>query len=217
MANVGSLGEIDFYVRSGNGRNQILSFHDLTRNATASFTEHERNGGKPYLEYGGPGLDEISLIVEADAQYGVRPLEVQEKLHRYAEEGTPNILVIGGRKIGNNPFVITAISDTYKRFHTDGRPVAIAIQVTLKEYANQVAKVETIPAAVQIGSGIAASMTAVNTYYDTYIVVKGDCLWNIAKKYYGAGAQYTRIYNTNSDIIKNPNLIYPGQVLKIPK
>lgn len=215
MANVGSFGDVDFYVRSGNGKNQILSFHDLTRNSSANFAEHERNGGKPFLEYGGPGLDEVSLTVEADAQYQVRPLEVQEKLHRYAEDGTPNTLVVGGRKIGNSPFVITAISDVYKRHHTDGRPIAISMQLTLKEYANQVARIATIPQANRIaGSG---NMVAVKTYYDTYIVVKGDCLWNISKKYYGVGAQYTRIYNANTDIIKNPSLIYPGQVLKIPK
>ena len=50
----------------------------------------------------------------------------------------------------------------------------------------------------------------------TYTVVKGDCLWNIAKKFYGNGSQYTKIYNANTDKIKNPNLIYPGQVLVIP-
>lgn len=50
----------------------------------------------------------------------------------------------------------------------------------------------------------------------TYTVVKGDCLWNIAKKFYGNGSKYTVIYNANTDKIKNPNLIYPGQVLTIP-
>lgn len=50
----------------------------------------------------------------------------------------------------------------------------------------------------------------------TYTVVRGDCLWNIAKKFYGNGSQYTKIYNANRGKIKNPNLIYPGQVLTIP-
>lgn len=50
----------------------------------------------------------------------------------------------------------------------------------------------------------------------TYTVKKGDCLWNIAKKFYGNGAKYTKIYNANKSKIKNPNLIYPGQVLVIP-
>lgn len=50
----------------------------------------------------------------------------------------------------------------------------------------------------------------------TYTVKKGDCLWNIAKKYLGSGARYKEIYNLNKDKIKNPNLIYAGQVLKLP-
>jgi nucleoid-associated protein YgaU len=50
----------------------------------------------------------------------------------------------------------------------------------------------------------------------TYTVKKGDCLWNIAKKYYGNGSQYTKIVNANKSKIKNPSLIYPGWVLVIP-
>lgn len=51
----------------------------------------------------------------------------------------------------------------------------------------------------------------------TYTVVRGDCLWNIAKRFYGSGAKYIVIYNANKGVIGgNPNLIYPGQVLTIP-
>lgn len=50
----------------------------------------------------------------------------------------------------------------------------------------------------------------------TYTVQKGDCLWNIAKKFYGNGSKYTVIYNANKDKIKNPNSIRVGQVLTIP-
>lgn len=50
----------------------------------------------------------------------------------------------------------------------------------------------------------------------TYTVKKGDCLWNIAKKYYGNGKFYTKIYVANTKKIANPNLIYIGQVLVIP-
>lgn len=50
-----------------------------------------------------------------------------------------------------------------------------------------------------------------------YTVVKGDCLWNIAKRFYGNGSKYSIIYNANKRVIGgNPNLIYPGQVLTIP-
>lgn len=50
----------------------------------------------------------------------------------------------------------------------------------------------------------------------TYTVQRGDCLWNIAKKYLGNGSRWQEIYNLNKDKIKNPNLIYAGQVLTMP-
>lgn len=51
-----------------------------------------------------------------------------------------------------------------------------------------------------------------------YTVKKGDCLWNIAKKFYGKGSKSTVIYNANKKVIgSNPNRIHSGQVLTIPK
>ncbi|WP_096269406.1 LysM peptidoglycan-binding domain-containing protein [Paucisalibacillus globulus] len=50
--------------------------------------------------------------------------------------------------------------------------------------------------------------------YRTHKVVRGDTLWAIAKRYLGSGTRYPEIAKLNK--IKNPNLIYPGQVFKIP-
>jgi len=51
-----------------------------------------------------------------------------------------------------------------------------------------------------------------------YTVVRGDHLWGIAKKkeHYGNGFAWPMIYNANRDQIKNPDLIYPAQVFKVP-
>ena len=46
-----------------------------------------------------------------------------------------------------------------------------------------------------------------------YVVQRGDTLWAIASKYLGSGTKYPQIAQENN--IKNPNLIYPGQVFKI--
>lgn len=54
---------------------------------------------------------------------------------------------------------------------------------------------------------------------DTYTVARGDYLWRIAKKpdIYGDPYAWMRIYTTNRDQIKDPNLIYPQQIFRIPR
>ena len=55
------------------------------------------------------------------------------------------------------------------------------------------------------------------TATQSYTVKTGDCLWNIARSFYGSGAKYPLIHEANKDVIGgNPNLIRPGQVLTIP-
>ncbi len=50
----------------------------------------------------------------------------------------------------------------------------------------------------------------------TYVVEPGDCLYRIAQKLYGNGSQWTRLYEANRGIIKDPARIYIGQVLTVP-
>jgi len=49
-----------------------------------------------------------------------------------------------------------------------------------------------------------------------YVVRRGDTLWGIAKRHYGKGSTYRRIYGANRRRIRNPNRIYPRQRLYIP-
>ncbi len=49
------------------------------------------------------------------------------------------------------------------------------------------------------------------------IIQPGDNLWTIARHIYGHGIQYTIIYEANRDQIRDPDLIYPGQVFATPK
>lgn len=50
----------------------------------------------------------------------------------------------------------------------------------------------------------------------SYTVVAGDSLSKIAKREYGDATAWPRIYEANRGIIKNPDLIHPGQTLRIP-
>lgn len=49
-----------------------------------------------------------------------------------------------------------------------------------------------------------------------YVVVSGDSLSKIAKREYGDAQKWKQIFEANRDIIKDPNLIHPGQKLKLP-
>jgi nucleoid-associated protein YgaU len=47
-------------------------------------------------------------------------------------------------------------------------------------------------------------------------VEKGSTLWAIAREKYGEGLMYVRVFEANRDLIRNPDLIYPGQVFNLP-
>lgn len=49
-----------------------------------------------------------------------------------------------------------------------------------------------------------------------YTVVKGDTLSRISRQFYGSAQKYNRIFEANRPLLKHPDRIYPGQVLRIP-
>ena len=69
---------------------------------------------------------------------------------------------------------------------------------------------ENMPDFSNVQSG--SSSTAAKIYE----VVAGDSLSKIAKREYGNANEWKRIYEANSDVLENPDKIYPGQKLKIP-
>lgn len=98
----------------------------------------------------------------------------------------------------------------------------ISVTVSLKQYRHYGTKTVTIQPAPTPATKPTATVeppkreTSQAPKQSTYTVKSGDCLWNIAKKYLGDGSRYTEIYNLNKDKIKNPNLIYAGQILTLP-
>ena len=53
---------------------------------------------------------------------------------------------------------------------------------------------------------------------DQYYEIKsGDNLSKISKQFYGDPNKYNKIFEANKEVIKDPNLIYPGQKIRIPK
>lgn len=91
--------------------------------------------------------------------------------------------------------------------------------LTLKEYRSTKARQITVNKTTKKATVEKKKTSRVDnkSVPKTYTVKSGDCLYNIAKTFYGDGSQYTKIYDANKSIIgSNPNLIKAGQVLTIP-
>jgi len=72
------------------------------------------------------------------------------------------------------------------------------------------------PAAPDFSNVQSGSSTSPGAGEQTYTVASGDTLSKIAKKFYGNANAWNTIFQANKDQIKNPDMIHPGQVLKIP-
>ncbi|HNS86901.1 MAG TPA: LysM peptidoglycan-binding domain-containing protein, partial [Parvularculaceae bacterium] len=62
-----------------------------------------------------------------------------------------------------------------------------------------------------------ASLSDIELRDGKVIVQPGNSLWRIARRAYGRGIQYTVIYEANADQIRDPDLIYPGQIFDVPE
>jgi len=69
---------------------------------------------------------------------------------------------------------------------------------------------DDMPDISNVKSGASSTATRI------YVVVSGDSLSKIAKREYGDANKWKQIFEANRDIIKDPNLIHPGQKLKLP-
>ena len=90
----------------------------------------------------------------------------------------------------------------------------VSVDVNLKQwrdYSTKVAVIEKTSVSVETERDASNAPST-----KTYTVVAGDCLWAIARRFYGRGSDWAKIYDANKDKISNPNLIYPGQVFVIP-
>lgn len=179
-----------------------------------------------------PGLTEIVVPFDFPMLTGPRSpdyyLGVLEKL-KTEKRHTQFILVRrspNGRALFDTNIQVSC--EDYNVTEDGKNGLDVSVDVSLKQwrdYGTKTVTVQESPAPAQSTPTPSQPQTvAVEKERDastapqakTYTVKKGDTLWAIAKKYYGAGAQYSKIYEANTDKISNPNLIYVGQVLTIP-
>ena len=146
---------------------------------------------------------------EADADY-------YEKMFRKAQKNKKPIRFIASNDISDD-ISVKVLVKSVEVVEKAGEEGDKYISLTLLEYkgaGKRYVAIQTPDATVKQEETPLAENPAV-TANKTHTVQSGDTLWGIAKKYYGNGSQYQKIVSANPSI-KNPNLIYPGQVFTIP-
>ena len=170
--------------------------------------------------------DEKNMFVKVDGAYrvtdiqvGGQPLDVNKTYtlasHNYmlksqgdgyAMFGTDNVEIIKDCVMIDNPVLINYIVEELNG--TVG-----------KEYAAPAGRITIVTAPAEPEKPVEPAKPVVPAKpaeSDTYTVVAGDCLWSIAQKTYGTGTKWGVIYEANKATIKDPGMIYIGQVLTIP-
>jgi nucleoid-associated protein YgaU len=98
---------------------------------------------------------------------------------------------------------------------TDNMTIAAPAPVEPEAPIEAQAPAEEIPAAEP--EAPAAETDAAESDAETYTVQSGDTLWKISEQVYGNGSKYMKIFEANTDQLENPDRIFPGQKLLIPK
>jgi hypothetical protein len=140
------------------------------------------------------------------------PLTFKDKITVWQASKKPAHFILTGQNID----VYCTIED-FNYYEEGGDIGTLHFTLSLKEYRETQPRKVNVDIETQKATVSKDPARIDNTQTpQTYTVKPGDCLWNISKAYLGSGAKYTEIAALNKDIIKSPNLIYPGQILKLP-
>ncbi len=141
----------------------------------------------------------------------ISPASFIKKIESWRDKREPIRFVVTGAGGVNVKVTIRDFQVEAEKF---GSPGDIYFTLDLKEYREATVKTATVTSKKPAKKKRPAKP---KTKPSVYTVKKGDCLWKIAKRYYGKGSEWRRIYNANRSKIKNPHWIYPGQKFVIPK
>jgi nucleoid-associated protein YgaU len=141
------------------------------------------------------------------------PETLAAKIDEWKNSDLPVHFLITGTAVN-----LFCVIDGFAYDERGGDVGALHYALTLKEYREVQARQVKVDAQTQKASAPAPApaRTDNRAQEKTHTVVPGDCLWSIAAKHLGSGSRYTEIAKLNADTVKNPGLIYPGQVLKMP-
>ena len=124
-----------------------------------------------------------------------------EKIQEHIEESNPGVQNL---QVEVNDGVATIKGDAES-------PAALEKAILM---AGNAMGIEEVQAAEATVGGEQAQLGSDDEFY---IIEKGDSLWKIAANAYGNGAKYTAIFEANREVIEDPDKIFPGQKIRIPR
>lgn len=98
----------------------------------------------------------------------------------------------------------------------DVEPGAYTLRVDRLDAAGQVVARAESPFLRESGEALRAALPEGAERVTAVTVQPGNTLWAIARARYGEGIRYVKVYEANSDQIRDPDLIYPGQIFDLP-
>lgn len=178
-----------------------------------------------------PQIGGMNITVDATREFAQGDLYPNSTYHAPASINRVTIDSVNGRAFSltdiyavvSNDFC-AAGGDTYYAFSTatvmdTGTPLdEVVMQYITTVLEGNVDERYTEPAGriTVIASEVTDSEQSEPTSYTTYVVIRGDSLWLIARKQYGSGSQWRLIYEANQDTVSDPSRIWTGQTLNIP-
>lgn len=113
---------------------RILNFTKMQRTVKGRWASHPIVGQKPKKQFLGPDAEQITFSITLNAEHGVKPRKTMENIEELIHTGSPQTVVIGSRKVGQNQYVITEASESWDTILNKGEVVKITCDITLEEY-----------------------------------------------------------------------------------
>jgi LysM repeat protein len=216
---------IEYWLISGKTKLRLpVNPESFAYTSPFAYTETEVEGLGEITNIGYRGQKEFTISTFWPKDYNpvycsysgfISPREFVYLMEIWRRKREPIRYVVTGVHGGNNPVTIRDFQIEAERA---GSPGDVYFTLTLKEYRHS--SVKTVDTSKKTQKKKSRPPASKPTQKKTYTVKNGDSLWKIAarKDIYGDGNKWRKIYDANKKVIgKNPNLIYPGQKLVIPK
>ncbi len=90
-------------------------------------------------------------------------------------------------------------------------------RIAMKSEGGQMLRADMVDPQGKVQARLELPVETMPMVMEGITVSKGDSLWRIASRLYGSGPAYTVIYRANRERIRDPDMVYPGQVFQVPR